>query len=234
MYRSDRDFNYARKVAFNALSYCIEKCFNKKRVTEKAFSELWIKEVQQDNDIIENGWYCPPPMGIAVLSGSTKHPSRINYDSLRNPEFWPQDREINWSEDLFYVYYSPLSIKSNRPGDISVTLYFGKDARIREHFKKTHAVTLEILKGIEGCNSSANLFELYLNLLNEHSLLGCGLSSTDPALTNIGHTLPIINLNGRNSLSDDQRKKLVMHEDLLTVLHLGHLMRMSNLLLNLN
>lgn len=205
MYKSKKDFNYARKLAFEALEYCIEKCYNKKGITEKLFSEIWIRELMSNDDIIVNGWYSPPPMGIAVLSGGIMHPSRINYDSLRNPQFWPQEREINWSEDLFYVYYSPLSIRNNMPGDISITLYFGNDTKIRKHFKKTHMITMEILNNIENCNSSLELFSVYQALLQEHGLLGCGLSSTDPATTNIGHTLPVINLEGCKSISDEQR-----------------------------
>ena len=94
------------------------------------------------------------------------------------------------------------------PGDISVTLYFGKDTKIREHFKRTHTVTKEILNNIETCNSSLELFRVYQDLLQEHGLLGCGLSSTDPATTNIGHTLPVINLEGCKSISDEQRKEI--------------------------
>ena len=208
MYKSNKDFNYARKEAFKALCSCIDKCINKDGITEKMFSQLWINELSQNSDIIVNGWYSPPPMGIAVLSGNPVYPSRVNYDSLRNPTYWPQEKEINWLEDIFYVYYSPVSISNGIPGDISVTLYFGNDIKIKEHFKKTHVITEEILNNIDKCHLSSELFELYQNLLNEHGLLGCGLSSTDPALTNIGHTLPEIKLNRSRNMSDEQRKDI--------------------------
>lgn len=201
-------FNQARHIAFQSLCLCLDECYNKKGISEKRFSELWMNETAKHEDIITNGWYSPPPMGIAVLSGGETYPIRINYDSLRNPKYWPNNNVIDWNNDLFYVYYSPLSVSNNMPGDISVTIYFGKNSKIRDHFKRTHEATLEIINNIELCDSSKELFIHYESVLKKHKLLGCGLSNTDIALTNIGHTLPVIELNNCKDISNEKRREI--------------------------
>lgn len=206
MYISDCNFNYARKCAFEAFVKTMQECYKQKNISEKLFSEIWLNNMSENKGIIAEGWYNPPPKGIAVLAGSVEYPSRISYDSLRNKEYWPSDNIINWESDLFYCYCSPLSREDGLPGDFTITLYFGDDVHIREHFKNTFRVTNEILNSMSGISNSHELFNLANKILEENKLLGCGLSSTDPALTNFGHTFPNIDLENSDILTDEQIK----------------------------
>ncbi len=208
MYISDFDFNYARKCAFNAFVKTMEECYKQKGISEKLFSEIWLKNMSGYEGIIAEGWYNPPPKGIAVLSGSVEYPSRISYDSLRNEKYWPSDNIINWESDLFYFYCSPLSQKDGLPGDFTITLYFGDDVQIKNHFKNTFRVTNEILNSMSGMLNSYELFCIANEILEKNKLLGCGISSTDPALTNFGHTLPNIDLGNSSKITDVQIKTI--------------------------
>ena len=191
MYNSKLDFNIARSIAFSSFSYTLHTLLGRPNITEKSFATAWFEEMNLSTKIVADGWYNPPPRGIAVLSGDSIKPCRISYDSLRNDEFWPGNNVINWSRDLFYCYCSPVSIDDGVPGDFSVTLYFGDEPRIKQHIKRTLNVTHEILSSVKSLNSN-DIHQTAIEIIQANRMIGCGLSSTDPAKTNFGHTLPNI------------------------------------------
>lgn len=209
MYTSNCDFNYARKCAFNAFNDTLDMCYKEEGITEKSFSELWLNNMKKYDGIIAEGWYNPPPKGIAVLAGSPEYPSRVSFDSLRNKEFWPSDDNIiNWDNDVLYFYCSPLDKVKGIPGDLTITLYFGNDCEIRKYFKNTFRVTNEILKVLPNIEKSYDLFCIANKILEENRMVGCGISCTDPALTNFGHTFPCIDMQNTNIITEEQIKTI--------------------------
>src|SRR5258708_22315776 len=117
-------FNEGRQKAFAALMETLGEHQGKPNVTERDFQDSWKQRRQSKGSITADGWYAPPPKGMAVLSGEIAFPSRVSFESLRKEKYWPSDRVINWKSDLLYVYCSPVQIPSGFPGDFSVTLYF--------------------------------------------------------------------------------------------------------------
>ena len=126
-------FNMVRQKAFNSLCITLEKLYGKQSISEKDFKNEWYNNLTKENNIIADGWYNPPPKGMAILFGN-----RVSFDSLRNEKNWASDTIINWKEDLLYAYCSPVDKVSGIIGDISVTLYFGKDKEIINHIKNCH------------------------------------------------------------------------------------------------
>src|SRR4051812_18542827 len=59
-------------------------------LSELAIKEKLVSEIKKHNEIFPDGWYNPPPSGIAVILDQ-KPFKRLLYDSLRNPIFWPQE-----------------------------------------------------------------------------------------------------------------------------------------------
>ena len=58
--------------------------------TESEIVKKFLAEVESHNELFSEGWYSPPPKGAAVLL-DTKPFKRLQYDSLRKPEYWPNE-----------------------------------------------------------------------------------------------------------------------------------------------
>lgn len=204
MYVTNRDFNIARKESYNALVDTLNECTSREDVTERDFANQWVGRMRRVKGVIGEGWYAPPPKGIAVLSGGIDESSRVNYDSLRNEHNWPSDNIIDFNHDLFYFYCSPVGVESGIPGDLSLTLYFGTNRDVISHFKDTFHATMQALRCLSKYNSSKSMYDGIVDYFTERGLVGCGVSYTDIAMTNLGHTLPAIDLDDVSKLSDKQ------------------------------
>ncbi len=177
-------FNDARQKATDALEKTLDDLYGKAEVSERQFAGSWLHEMSENRDIYPGGWYCPPPSGIAVLTGE-----RLKFDSLRNEEYWPSDeRFIDWKNGLLYAYCSPVSKKTGRMGDMSVTLYFGKDEKIRKHFRNCRAAAEEIFAHLEDSTGPGELFRYAQEVFRKRGLLSNVISRTDSLPSNLGHT----------------------------------------------
>lgn len=199
------EFNRARNIAFKALQATISESKNLNDVSEIAFQKKWLNKIQETKDIIADGWYCPPPMGMSVLTSGTNYPSRTSFDSLRNEINWPSDDLINWKENLLYVYCSPVDIESGLPGDIAATLYFGDDTLIKNHFKKTYKATQEVINILTNIKNSRELFILSQEIFAQYGLKNCVISQTDRIPLDLGHTLPSLQNIVGGHLSEEQK-----------------------------
>ncbi len=135
----------------------------------------------------DQGWYSPPPKGLAALFGV----GRVAYDSLRKEEFWPKNRFIFSGGSLGYVYASPVNRLSGIIGDFGLTIYKGADQKIINHIK----VCLDITeKTAEYARAGMELREVYnycQKLMAEKGLNNKRmLAYNDKTKTNIGHTVP--------------------------------------------
>lgn len=202
------EFNKARNIAFRALQTTISENKNLNAVSEISFQKKWLKKIQETKDIIADGWYCPPPMGMAVLTGDINYSNRTSFDSLRSENNWPSDSLINWKENLLYVYCSPVDIETGLPGDIAVTLYFGDNLLIKNHFKKTYKATQEVISALDNIKSSRELFMLSQEIFLRYGLKNCVISKTDQTPLDLGHTLPRLKRIVGTHLSVEQKVEI--------------------------
>ena len=199
-----RIFNPARQTAFLKLSETLAESEGKENVTELDFRDLWLEKMSSDEEISADGWYSPPPYGMAVLSGS-----RLNFDSLRNQSYWPVSKKIDFKDGLLYAYASPVDRVTGRMGDLSVTLYFGKDERIRSHFQKCHEATTEVFLALERTRTAGELFQLSQEIFSRFGLKSNVISRTDNMPINLGHTFECLPEDLRDGELSDEKRQLL-------------------------
>ena len=198
-------FNPTRQVAFETLSETLDDLLGKNGVSEKIFAAEWLRRLAAQPGIIADGWYAPPPHGMAILFGD-----RTSYDTLRNPIYWPANRVIDWQNDLMFAYCSPISTFGVL-GDIDVTLYFGESEKIRSHFRNTHKAATTILDAVEAgtYQTSLALVTSAGMIFNQLGLSNTVVSINDTTSNNIGHSFPTIALEaGDNLLKDEQKDEV--------------------------
>lgn len=197
-------FNMARQKAFNSLCITLEKLYDKQSISEKDFKNEWYNNLTKENNIIADGWYNPPPNGMAILFGN-----RVSFDSLRNERNWASDTIINWKEDLLYAYCSPVDKVSGIIGDISITLYFGKDKEIIKHIKNCYNAILKVFDLLDKVKDSRELFIASEKIFTNHKLKNCIVSKTDNTPLDLGHTFPKLeNLQAKESLTEIEKQKI--------------------------
>ena len=197
----DLIFNHARENAVRSLEQTLNEMYGIDEVSEIEFASRWLELMSEDKEVFARGWYSPPPFGLAVLSGE-----RLNFDSLRNKEFWPTETAIDWKDGLLYAYCSPVNKESGLIGDMSVTLYFGDDEKIREHFRNCRAAVQDIFEQLEKVKDPNELYELSLEIFKNRGLHSNVISRTDDQPSNLGHTF--------TRLSDTEAKDKLTSEDI--------------------
>ena len=158
-------------------------------------SEAWLSDSLQqaladDQTIYTDGWYQPPPHGIAILTSSTSGYSRLNFDTLRSSDYWPSTEPI-LNSSVVIIYVSPVCRRTLLLGDLGCTLYFGSDQKVRTHFELCHRVMRNARKKMEIGMEVREVHSLFMGSFAEHNLDNLRtVSLNDPAKTNIGHTIP--------------------------------------------
>ena len=132
-------FNRERQKAYRALEGTVDSLYGREEVTERVFRDAWLERISGEGNPPAGGWYCPPPFGMAVLTGS-----RLSFDSLRNPEYWPGNDAVDWKEGSLYAYASPVDPESGWMGDLSVTLCFDREAKLAGHIRNCHEAVMEL------------------------------------------------------------------------------------------
>ena len=186
LYTSDNNelvFNKARQKAFLSLLDTLDMCFGKTDTTEKKFADLWLENMHRKGGLFQNGWYDPPKSGIAVLTDQ-----RLNFDSLRNENFFSDDSLIDWKEGHLYAYCSPVERSDGHIGDMSVTLYFGKDEKIISHFKNVRGAIQDIFDALPEFEYACDLYEYSLSVFAKRGLMSNMISRTDTSPSNLGHS----------------------------------------------
>ena len=103
-------------------------------ISEVSIRDRWHEQLHTDRSLHGEGWYVPPPHGMAVLIGSDTAPQRLSYVSLRAPGVWPRDDVfLNRDHGLLYAYASPVDRATGMIGDLALTLYFGTDEALHRH-----------------------------------------------------------------------------------------------------
>ena len=164
------------------------------------FRDSWFKNMSDSFDVFADGWYSPPPKGMAVLSEG-----RVNFDSLRNPYNWSDDTVIDW-DGVLYAYASPVDRKNGYIGDISVTLYFGHNEKIIDHVKNCHEATMAVFERMSEGETARDLFRISQNVFEQYHLKSTVISRTDNMPINLGHTFPyVMNVSEKDILSEEDK-----------------------------
>jgi hypothetical protein len=197
------EVNEGRRLAFATFEETLSELHGRPGVTEVGFRDAWHARLRAIDALTTNGWYEPPPLGMAVLFAGEDDPSRISFESLRLPRYAPGPETIEWSRGLMYAYCSPLHRTSGLAGDFGVTLYFGDRSDVRAHFRRAFAVTRDLLAEIGPRMRSGQLLERSQALFEEAGLTNTIASVTDSVPLDLGHSLPKLDrsaLDGRREL----------------------------------
>lgn len=203
-----------RKFTSEALFSVLEGVVNiKESVSEAEFCRRWHNKLKENKKIYEDGWYMPPPYGMCVLFASEEDVLRVNFESIREKEYWPkEDIFLNHEKGIVYLYASPVDKRTGIIGDFGMSLYFGKDEKIRDHFKKCLEINKEIFKHIKPGMDFKEINKYANNLLGDEGLIAEFKSMSDDTETNIGHTIPASydrwNLDELNVFKDGDSKKI--------------------------
>src|SRR3989344_4867584 len=90
--------------------------------TEKEIRDTILETVAAHDELFPMGWYDPPPGGVAVLSSSSPY-RRLQFDTLREENYWPGSDGVIGGENVSLVYISPVDRKTGMFGDIGLTLF---------------------------------------------------------------------------------------------------------------
>lgn len=160
-------------------------------ISEALLRDEWLTEMRNNTDIYPDGWYMPPPHGIGVLFGMDADYGRMNYQSLRPQESWPQkDHILNRETGIIYVYASPVDKATGMIGDWGMTIYFGKDPEIIKHLKQCLKLNHQVIDHAQVGMSFADLTTYATTMFLQQDLSNQITSVTDSVGTNIGHTVP--------------------------------------------
>jgi hypothetical protein len=159
--------------------------------SEIEIAEKVLAEVRTHTEIFPEGWYSPPPQGVAVLLDTAPF-NRLRYDSLRKPAYWPNETSVFGKESVGMIYFSPVDRKTGMLGDIGFTLYRGENQKIKQHIKNSYHAILEIAKYAsvgtklsEICSFAAHLFEGKFKITRWVTM-----SSDLNQSMNLGHSVP--------------------------------------------
>jgi hypothetical protein len=160
--------------------------------SELSLTWSWLAEMRKSPELLPDGWYQPPPHGLSILIGQPNRYERLTYNSLRDPDIWPQDRRRKLPESLIYVYASPTDRKSALIGDLGATLYQGTDRVIHDHLACCLHVSTQVALYAQVGMELRELFHFSQKLIGNISpdLSNYVTSMTDLGASNIGHTIP--------------------------------------------
>jgi hypothetical protein len=163
-------------------------------------------------ELIASGWYDPPPNGIAVLFGKPEMNSRISFRTLRDEVSWPDRYSFaNWRDGLMYAYCSAVHRNTGLPADLAVTLYFGKDERIRQHFHNTFSSISKVLDSISPVETSQRLFRRAEEIFAAFRVANSVVSITDRVALDLGHSFPKLDLAAHGDNLSIEQKNSIRH-----------------------
>jgi len=180
-----------REIASNSLLSALTALLEEETVSEQDLHKRWFEELARNGSIFPEGWYSPPPWGICVLFGTDANPDRLNYMSLRPEEMWArEDVFLDKQTGIIYVYASPVDRQTGIIGDFGMTIYFGEGQLIREHLAACYRLNREISQFVQVGTAFSEVYQFAQERMAELGFRNDILSVSDPAGTNIGHTVP--------------------------------------------
>jgi hypothetical protein len=160
-------------------------------LSEVAFRDRWLHEMRENSDILPEGWYSPPPMGLSVLIADPPAFERLNFSSLRDTNYWPANERKAIEGGAVFMYCGPVNRRTAMIGDFQLTLYRGSSNAMRDHVDRALAVTIEIAQRATVGMTLGELFQFAASRMSPAGLSNNTLSVTDKIdRMNIGHTVP--------------------------------------------
>jgi hypothetical protein len=159
--------------------------------SEKQFATAVDMEVKNNPEFQREGWYAPPPSGIAALFSDIDDFDRLRFDTLRKEQYWPQEQYKLLKDSAGILYASPIHKPSGTIGDFGITVYRGNNRDIQLHL-------VNCLKALEQAAEFAQVGMEFRELhdsaqksfkennLHNHRTV----TWTDTVGTNLGHTIP--------------------------------------------
>lgn len=160
-------------------------------LSEIGIGEKILTEVKKNNDIFPEGWYSPPPKGVAILLDHEPF-ERLKFQTLREASAWPNGTSTFEKESVGMIFFSPVHRKTNMIGDIGFTLYRGENKEIKRHIKKSYYAILKIAEHAKVGMSFPDLHKFATNLLKkEFEIVGWTTTNLKAKpFINFGHTIP--------------------------------------------
>lgn len=181
-----------RKIAADALHVVLKQLLaTDEPISEVMLRDAWLSEMRKNKNIFPDGWYLPPPHGMAVLFATDEEPTRINFVNLRFEESWPSDDIfLDKKTGLIFVYSSPVDKETGIIGDFQMSLYFGKKPEIKKHLKNCLELDKEIFEEINVGMSFSELTILSERIMRKKGMTNDVSSLIYNTVTNIpGHTI---------------------------------------------
>ncbi|MBI2623376.1 MAG: hypothetical protein HYW65_02260 [Candidatus Liptonbacteria bacterium] len=178
----------ARQTAAESIAKSFE---NIEGASEAEVRDRILANLAARGSFYPKGWYDPPPGGVAVLFAEKPY-ARLQFDSLRKPEFFPRaDVQFNHKKTVGIVYASPIDRATGMMGDFSCTVYGGSNRRLQEHIRSTYKVVHAVAERAEVGMSFSELYAAALKIFEHQSrAIRWMTTSHDPLKINLGHTIP--------------------------------------------
>ena len=163
-------------------------------VSEKEFCQsLLINGLAKNPNVYPEGWYAPPPSGVAALFGRPDdNYERLKFDTLRKEQFWPRpDKLLAKEGGVGIIYASPVDIESGIIGDFGISVCIGCDKKITGHLANCLSVLETVAEQAQIGMEFRELYHFAQKLFTRNGLTNARtITWTDKVGTNIGHTVP--------------------------------------------
>lgn len=177
-----------RRQTSEAMSKVLNDCSN---LSETEFRDHLARELFTGETVYKEGWYNPPPLGIAALFCNESDTKRSYFSSLRHEEYWPRDDRRLGNDSVGLIYASPVDVKTGMIGDIALSVYRGSSEAVRNHFQQSLFIVETIAEYAKVGMSFRELFDYAQEVLEKNVLSQTSFLSTENKLIkNIGHTIP--------------------------------------------
>ena len=200
--------NFARKYAAETFREVLYQALETdKPVSENQFALEWCKRLS-NSSVSLGQWYCPPPTGVSILFATPNQPGRINFCSLRSPEYWSSDKVfLDKGDGFIFAYCSPVSRDSSEIGDFSITLYLGACNDTISTFRTAYKATNEVIEEVKNCSLASELFAHSNKIFAGYNMANTITSVTDPCTSDLGHSIPSLSLK-TDDLTEEQKQEL--------------------------
>jgi hypothetical protein len=166
--------------------------FLPEKISERKFCQNLQNELAKNPKLYPQGWYVPPPFGLAALFGAAEDGyERLKFDTLRKEQFWPRDDIVLDKNGTGIIYASPVDLETGIIGDFGITICLSNDQRIINHMHNCLHLLETAAEQAEIGMQFRELHELTQKLFAQNGLTNARtVTWTDKTGTNLGHTIP--------------------------------------------
>jgi hypothetical protein len=176
-----------RQTASEVVAEVLKDC---KDLSEVELRDRILAGVVGHPELYPSGWYDPPAGGVSVLFGDAPF-ERLQFNSLRNPVFFPNQSHVFGPETVGIIYLSPVDRASGMIGDTSFTIYNGSDEKVQNHIRTVFETVIGLAEHAEVGMKFSELYAFAMDLFQKNNkAIGWMTTTHDPLKINLGHTVP--------------------------------------------